>query len=105
MKKTIIALGTFAALSFVVMGSLALYIYNLDLGVDYKGRARLDYNWKYYFAACPKEEHGYEGKFFSFSYPSFTPENPLKEVIDSNGGLVFSGDQFLDIIWHLNEAG
>ena len=98
MKKLIIIVGTLAALSAVVIGALALYVYNLDLGVDYKGRARLDYNWKYHFAACPKEEYKYKGAFFSFSYPKFSANNPVSEVKESNGGLVSDG-YLLNIFW------
>ena len=100
MKKLIIIVGTLAALSAVVIGALALYVYNLDLGVDYKGRARLDYNWKYHFAACPKEEYKYEGKFFSFSYPKLEKQYPLREINWDNGVAVVSDDKLFDISWY-----
>jgi len=96
-RKALIVLGIIAALSAVGMGSLAFYIYRLNLGVDYKGRARLDYNWKYHFAACPKEEHKYEGRFFSFSYPKFQEKNPLCEISWNNGTAVVSDDHLFDI--------
>ena len=94
-KKIAIMLLALATLFAIVVGSLALYVYNLDCGVDYKGRVRLDYNWKYYFAACPKKEYKHEGKLFSFSYPSSSPTNPIREF----AGLIVSDDHLLDIVW------
>ena len=103
MKKVLIALGILAALSVVVTGALALYVYTRDFGVDYKGRARLDYNWKYYFAACSKEEYKFDGKLFSFSYPKLKGISPIDAIDNSNPGIIGYGPQFLEITWHLNE--
>ena len=98
MKKVLIALGILAALSVVVTGALALYVYTRDFGVDYKGRARLDYNWKYYFAACPKEEYKHDGKLFSFSYPNSSRNNPVTEFDYPGRGSIAFDDHLLDFM-------
>src|ERR1035437_5945322 len=95
-KKALIAFGTLAIISIIAIGMFALHIYNLDLGVGYKGRARLDYNWKYHFAACPKDSYLFDGKLFSFSYPAFSPKNPMRE---KDGWIAFD-DNTWDIDWY-----
>ena len=103
MKKILLVFGIIAALTAVLLGSLALYVYTREFGVDYKGRARLDYNWKYYFAACPKGEIPYSDKLFSFSYPKFKGISPMDAIVDTNHGLMFYGPEFLEVICHLDE--
>lgn len=91
MKKIIAVTAAVAALLVIAIGSLVLYVYTRNFGVDYKGRARLDYNWKYYFAACPKDEYLYHGKHFSFAYPKFHEKNPLREVKGVGNSAVLDG--------------
>jgi len=99
MKRIIIASAAVAAFLAAAAGSLAVFVYTRNCGVDYKGRARLDYNWKYYFTSCPKEGYRYEGKLFSFSYPKLEKENTLKEDLDINGGWVLDTYNRLDVQW------
>lgn len=72
MKKKILIVitvcGLAAAAAFCV---LMEYVYTRDFGVDYKGSARLHYNWKYCSAGCPEESYRYDGKVFAFSYPKY----------------------------------
>lgn len=91
MRKIILVSAGVSAFFTVFVGSMALYIYTKDFGVGYTGRARLDYNWKYYFTACPEGGHRYDGKFFSFSYPKLKDINPLRETTDLNQGSVSDG--------------
>lgn len=99
MKKTIIRSAAVAAFLAVAAGSLAVYVYTRNFGTDYQGRARLDYNWKYFITACPKEEYRYEGKFFSFSSPKFEKKNTLIEKTDEKGGSVVDTHRLMYIQW------
>ena len=55
MKKTTIGAVTFISFLAVLSGALAVYVYTRNFGVDYKGRALLDYNWKYFLQLARKK--------------------------------------------------
>jgi len=75
------------------------YVYMKDTGVDYGGRARLDYNWRYISAEKNAYEYRYEGKLFSFSY--FTGlKNNLVRVFEKEAGGSLFGDM-LELFWYL----
>ena len=95
MKKLLTIAGWIAVCFAFILCLLAGYIYTMDLGVNYKGRARLDYNWKYYFAACPKKEYKHDGILFSFSYPSSSPKSPIHAFADS----ITVDDHLVQIEW------
>lgn len=97
MKKTAIVYISAILICSILAGAMVLIIYNKNFGPDYRGRARIHYNWNYYFTTCPQKEHKYDGKYFSFAYPGFEEKSPIKEVPEKGGGAVFA--YLLDVRW------
>lgn len=85
--------------AFLFCGGSLAYVYLKDTGVDYGGRARLDYNWRYISAEKPAYEYRYEGKLFSFSYLTGLKNNFVRVFESESGGSLF-GDM-LKIFWYL----
>lgn len=100
MRKAIVLSAATGVILALLVGLFASFIYTRDFGANYKGRARLDYNWRYYFAACPKAEQKYEGKYFTFSYPELYKTDSIKENrLPTGTGNVVSA-YLLNIWWH-----
>jgi hypothetical protein len=91
-KKAVLFLGAALIALAITGGALAIYVYNMDFGVDYSERSRLSYNWKYYFAACPGKSHEYNGEFMSFLYPKFREDD---RVLDLENMIASSDDRLL----------
>lgn len=100
MRKTLVLSAATGAILALMAGLFALFIYTRDFGVNYNGRARLDYNWRYYFAVCPKAEQKYNGKHFAFSYPEFYKNDPVKENRQPDGGGGVVSAYLLNIWWY-----
>lgn len=99
MKKLFLFLSSFLALAAVAAIGLSAYVYTRDFGVAYKGRARLDYNWKYFFCKKPANPYRYSGQLFSFEYLSYEQQNPVRDSVNSTGGMVLLDDHYLEITW------
>lgn len=103
MKMKIAGFGLLAFLALVAIG-FAAYLYSKNFGVPYVGLARLDYNWRYYSAQCPKDAYHFEGRAFSFDYPKFNAKDPIKEFMGTYGGMVYFDDKLMEIFWNPKES-
>ncbi len=98
-KKILMTLAASLLLAAAGLGGFAWHIYKKDFGVDYKGCARLHYNWKYYFAELPKEDYVFKGRLFSYKYPKFRMDSEMVPVEDENGGLIEDSGHVLMVRW------
>lgn len=98
-KKIIMTLAAISVLAGAVLGGFVWHIYKMDFGVPYKGRARLDYNWKYYSAELPKEEYTFEGRWYSYKYPKFSRSQKIIPVGSSAFELAEDNRKLLCVIW------
>lgn len=99
MKKIVIGLSAIAVLAAAGAIALVGYVYTRDFGPRYTGRARLDYNLKYFFAQKPEHRYKYSGELFSFTYTSSEPQNPIRAFGNSSKGNIFFDDHYLDVVW------
>ncbi|OGR45533.1 MAG: hypothetical protein A2X35_04060 [Elusimicrobia bacterium GWA2_61_42] len=98
-KKILIALAAILVLAAAGLASFTWHIYKKDFGVPYKGLARLDYNWKYYFAELPKEESTFEGRLYSYKYPIFKHDRGVVPVDNDIYELAEDSHKFLCVLW------
>lgn len=99
-KKIMMTLAAILVLAAAGLGGFAWHIYKKDFGVPYKGRARLDYNWKYHFAFLPKESLKFEGKYFSFMYPKFKKGSEFLAIKNGEDGFLVEGRNLLVVFWN-----
>lgn len=104
-KKILMIQVAILVLAAAGLGGFSWYIYKKDFGVTYKGRARLDYNWKYCFAELPKEEYTFNGRLFSYKYPKFKVDREIAPIEDENGGYLVDGHWVLTVIWYKKDPG
>lgn len=99
-NKTLRSFQVLIALVAAGFGIFCLCIYKKDFGVPYKGRARLDYNWKYCFAELPKEEYTFNGRLFSYKYPKFKVDREIAPIENENGGYLVDSHWVLTVTWY-----
>jgi len=97
-KKILTTLAAILVLAAAGLGGFAWHIYKKDFGVPYKGRARLHYNWNYYFAELPRDEGTFKGKEFSYKYPRFSEKDELRVTGDDSYELSEDGRRFLSVL-------
>jgi hypothetical protein len=97
-KKILMTLAAILVLAAAGLGGFAWHIYKKDFGVTYKGRARLHYNWNYYFAELPSGEGTFKGKEFSYKYPVFDENDGVRVTGDDSYELSEDGRRFLSVL-------
>lgn len=100
LKKNLSVLIRLSAVAIIACCGPLGYVYFMDTGIDYSGRARLHYNWRYIFADKADFTYEYRGGLFSYSYLTGLRNNQVRVFDDKSEGQIF-GDM-IDVYWYKN---